>query len=502
MIKGFAPGDTIDLPQVQYNFREFTQFLNWQSNQLKIYATGIGGPVYQLQFDPSQNFYGDWFELSPDASGGTEIQLVAVNDIQINVVENGDGYGTLSATVNGQIIPGMQGTVSVAYDSLMPVRAGNYQLFYRTNSGPKANRDALEFDTPPGQSALLPETGVQIHVGNTPGDSTGCIVFGDGLVNGVSDAGSLTAMMSFFDSITSAIPYQNAAGFYPSPVPINVHVTENTNQPSLEVIPTSLTLAQGAQEKITFAISGLQSPSLNTDKAICVYFKVLGTAQTSSLISGAALTSVSLVIGQQLVGGPCYVVKIPAGNQLTASGVNSYTVTLNTVGVTSTTLTILVTQYDGFSYETLPLGTIGKVATYIPSGEPMLSGTAPVTVTLSPPAVTVGNTQTLNVASNQSRNGILDLAGGVGMSNSAGPLPTRWSMAILTSCQVASPIRPRSTREGSRSSALVALIWARRFGVVSRTYSATSAASRSTLASKWSNRAVLRTTQLSPAVAR
>jgi hypothetical protein len=64
-------------------------------------------------------------------------------------------------------------------------------------------------------------------------------------------------MMSFFDSITSAIPYQNAAGFYPSPVPINVHVTENTNQPSLEVIPTSLTLAQGAQEKITFAISGL-----------------------------------------------------------------------------------------------------------------------------------------------------------------------------------------------------------------------------------------------------
>ena len=73
VIKGFAPGDTIDLPLVQYNFREFTQFLNWQSNQLKIYATGIGEPVYQLQFDPSQNFFGNWFELSPDATGGTEI---------------------------------------------------------------------------------------------------------------------------------------------------------------------------------------------------------------------------------------------------------------------------------------------------------------------------------------------------------------------------------------------------------------------------------------------
>src|SRR5262249_21754211 len=38
VIKGFAPGDTIDLTAIPYNFREFTQLLNWEG----AVASGVG----------------------------------------------------------------------------------------------------------------------------------------------------------------------------------------------------------------------------------------------------------------------------------------------------------------------------------------------------------------------------------------------------------------------------------------------------------------------------
>jgi autotransporter passenger strand-loop-strand repeat protein len=230
----------------------------------------------------------------------------------------------------------------------------------------------------------------------------GCVVFGNNNVNGIYNAGSWTAFASFFDSITSPTPYPGHPGFYPAPVAINVHVSGNTDQPVLQVTPTASTIAQGAKETLTFSIAGLQSPSLNTYKTIYVYFEVGGTDQTADLISGAILTSVSLADQKTDLGGTYYAVKIPG------SGQNSATVTLNTADVNSNSLSISLIHYDGTSRETN-----GHTIVYNPSKQPMLSGSAPATITLIPHTADVQNGQTFDVAANQALNRILDRPGGV-----------------------------------------------------------------------------------------
>jgi hypothetical protein len=416
-IKGFMPGDTIDLAGVNYNASEFTQLIDWQNNELDIYANGTNGPNYKLQLDPSQNFYGYWFTLSSDRSNGTDIQLVPINSIAINVTLNGNGYGTLSATVNGQTIPGVQTPLYCAYDNLMPVPAGAYNVIYRTDAG-KNSGDALEFDTQPGVSDFIDRTAIQLHIGNTPGDSNGCIVLGDGSVppaSSNSNAGSWTALTSFFDSVTSGTPYPHAPtpNFWQSPVPITVIVSGNDAQPTLEATPTYANLQNGLSDTIYFSIVDPQSnPVVPLDKNINVYFEILDAngnpIQDPSLVPGAQLTSVSLIPPSTPGydknvplpgGGTYYAVTIKGTNQTSSSGAFSFPVTLNTSNVATSSLTIKIVYYDGITYFTR-----GTPYAYQPSGgtlgalQPMLENSRPVTITLISPK----GSNTVNVGPNGS----------------------------------------------------------------------------------------------------
>lgn len=347
VITGFAPGDIIDLTGVSYNFREFTQLQNWANNQLTIFSTGVGSPTYQLNLDPSASYFGDWVELSPDGRGGTDLQLVPVNSVQINIAESGNGYGTLSATVNGQIIPGMQGTVYCANDDLMPVPAGDYTVNYRTNAHSSGNADVLEFPS----SQISYARNVQIHLGNTPGDSAGCIVFGDGYVPDAShyNAGSWTALASFMDSITS--PNMNSAGYFAAPVPIKVNVSGVTSQPTLQIVPSSTTVSRGASDSIDFTVVGLTPSSPIIDKDINVYFQVTGTTATQSLITGATPVS-HTDQGVALPPGCFKVTIVGSGQNNDPPGTADVAVTLNTAGVSTSNLTIKIVHYDGVSEET------------------------------------------------------------------------------------------------------------------------------------------------------
>ena len=68
-IDGFAPGDTIDLTAISYDPDGSANLV--ADNVLDI---NENGSTYTLQFDPTQDFSGDYFHLAPDNAGtGTDI---------------------------------------------------------------------------------------------------------------------------------------------------------------------------------------------------------------------------------------------------------------------------------------------------------------------------------------------------------------------------------------------------------------------------------------------
>jgi hypothetical protein len=76
VISGFAPGDTIDLSNVNYDVNGCIALSVVQTNVLTIYENGNS---YNLTLDPSQSFADEQFELAPDAGGqGTDITVEQV----------------------------------------------------------------------------------------------------------------------------------------------------------------------------------------------------------------------------------------------------------------------------------------------------------------------------------------------------------------------------------------------------------------------------------------
>jgi hypothetical protein len=77
LISGFAPGDTIDLANVNYisggvGVTGGIAVLSPTQNVLNVTE---GGKSYALSLDPNQSFSGETFSLSPDENGGTDVRV-------------------------------------------------------------------------------------------------------------------------------------------------------------------------------------------------------------------------------------------------------------------------------------------------------------------------------------------------------------------------------------------------------------------------------------------
>jgi autotransporter passenger strand-loop-strand repeat protein len=71
MIKGFAPNDTIQLAEIEFDSTGSLQLLS--GNVLQIVENGT---TYRLNFDPAQSFAGELFHLSDNGNGLTELTVV------------------------------------------------------------------------------------------------------------------------------------------------------------------------------------------------------------------------------------------------------------------------------------------------------------------------------------------------------------------------------------------------------------------------------------------
>jgi autotransporter passenger strand-loop-strand repeat protein len=100
VIKGFAPGDTIDLPSIPFNTQNIATILQTSNNSVQLnnvlYINDNGIP-YKLQLDQNQDISGG-VSLSADKSGGTQITRTATSAIGLPTVLPGVG-GDYSVSV-------------------------------------------------------------------------------------------------------------------------------------------------------------------------------------------------------------------------------------------------------------------------------------------------------------------------------------------------------------------------------------------------------------------
>jgi hypothetical protein len=323
-----------------------------------------------------------------DQDGNSDTATVGVtlkgapDKLHFDVFLGSGGYGTIKAFNNGQPLA-LSSTGSnqanVAFDDLMPVPDGTYNVLFRDS--PKFGR-VLAFSFSDGTSEFPDRDAIEIHGGNTPGDSAGCIVTGDLPVNGLPTNNYWTGLRNVLSSIAQAEnASQNGLGYYTLQNPITVTVSGDTDQPTLLCIPETTVLTKGSSEVLDFQVAGLAPSSPIVDKDINVYFQVLGTTATASLIPDAQF--------EALWPSPTGVLYhnvftkiIHGSNQQTPKGNNDFKVTLNTSGVASKSLTIQIVGYDGITY----LTNLSTDAYAPPGGsihvQPLLDQTIPVPITL------------------------------------------------------------------------------------------------------------------------
>jgi hypothetical protein len=336
-----------------------------------------------------------------DQDGNSDTATVGItlrgapDKLHFDVFLGSEGYGTIKAFNNGQPLP-LSDTGSyqanIAFDDLMPVPAGTYNVLYRDSPNPNLG-EVLAFSLSTGTSEFPDRDAIEIHIGNTPGDSAGCIVTGNANVQGVPTNNYWNGLLNVLNSIVNtenASP--NGLGYYTFQNPITVTVSGDTNQPTLLCIPETTALAKGSSEQLDFQVVGLRPSSPIIDKDINVYFQVLGTPATASLIPDAQF--------EALWPSPTGVLYhnvftkiIHGSNQQTTNGNSDIKVTLDTSGVASKNLSIQIVGYDGITYKTN-----GTTDGYAPPGgsihvQPLLDNSIPVSIDLfsSKPAGTTAN---------------------------------------------------------------------------------------------------------------
>jgi hypothetical protein len=224
--------------------------------------------------------------------GGVKIPLEA---IQINVNITGPETGVLYWTLNGQ--PKLGGSEKVYFDPTLPIQTGTYQTIYRTNAHTGA---VIELSDPTTGTSDFPSAEfVQIHVGNSPQDSAGCIVGSQKAGTSLAQVFSLLQklppqLLTTSKQVTNHISTNSAyiqnnltfgaqprttdtlviktpESFYQLPIPITVVVTGDTiQQPKLNLSPTFNSVR--GEEECTLSLNNFTAPAL--DRSIKVLMQV------------------------------------------------------------------------------------------------------------------------------------------------------------------------------------------------------------------------------------
>jgi hypothetical protein len=361
--------------------------------------------------------------------------LGAPDNIYLNIILGSGGYGTITAFNNGQplaLSTTGSNQANVAYDDCMPVPAGTYTVLYRNSP---SNGEVLEFSSANGASEFGDRSNIQIHIGNTPGDSAGCIVTGNTVVDGVATNSYWNGLLNVLNSIVNTENLSpNSGGYYTFQNPVTVTVSGNTAQPTLQIAPEFTNLVRGSSDSIDFEIAGLQPTTPVVDKNIDVYFQVIGATATQSLVSGATLlpngsTSLGTTSSPPvLLPNGCFEADIIGSSQTSGGGDAGVAVTLNTAGVQSDSLSIQIVHYDGVSQET-NLSTFN----YDPPGQPMLEGSVPITINIvNPPPAPVDTTADMILSDLDGNYQIYDVGNNSILASSPlGQVGTEWAFAGL-----------------------------------------------------------------------
>jgi VCBS repeat-containing protein len=359
-----------------------------------VYFTYQGGQaVYASAGSQLDTLTNVQFVQSGSAGGSSpKLPLDAIN-ITFAETSADEGYGTLSVTDDGQPIPGLASKVECAFDQLMPVPNGTYDLIYRLDAH-AGDGAALELSDYKAQSWFgLSRTAIQIHIGNNPGDSNGCIVVGN---NGNGPNGQNTGfwntLINFLDTITpptADATQVKSETFYRLPIPIKLTVQDAPAQPILHV---EKPIVQGNAATVDFKIDGAavgSSPII--DKDITFYFSIAGAdpsqyavSNATPLVPGGDIYQATIVGNHQDSGGP-------------PGGANDVKVTINYAGSAPATLAVQLVSpsdatlfgvkqyYDGETYPTLQPPT-----SYDPPSQPLIDATS-----LVPQTIQFGNSKVI-----------------------------------------------------------------------------------------------------------
>ena len=129
-ITGFADGDTIDLTGINYIGGATAQLL--AGNELQLSA---GGATYDLQFDPTQSFAGDYFDLAADSGGGTAI---TVSPLPASADRN-----FLNALYEDILDRPIDPTALSYYETQLAEGVTNEQIAYEVVTSPEAYQDLV-----------------------------------------------------------------------------------------------------------------------------------------------------------------------------------------------------------------------------------------------------------------------------------------------------------------------------------------------------------------------
>ena len=129
-ITGFADGDTVDLTGINYIGGATAQLL--AGNELQLSA---GGATYDLQFDPTQSFAGDYFDLAADSGGGTAI---TVSPLPASADRN-----FLNALYEDILDRPIDPTALSYYETQLAEGVTNEQIAYEVVTSPEAYQDLV-----------------------------------------------------------------------------------------------------------------------------------------------------------------------------------------------------------------------------------------------------------------------------------------------------------------------------------------------------------------------